>query len=133
MPSTHFNFIDFVSVRQALQALPSYLGLALLSIFVCTTNSQVDPAVGWVQPVLSGLSLPHDPTLLHHDMHAYLAGCGVDGVKVGRSGGLGGKTSHVPGGESKRVCVGVGVVGWGGRLRGGLELMGAADPCTLHP
>ncbi|KAL4442956.1 hypothetical protein ABPG77_008447 [Micractinium sp. CCAP 211/92] len=42
----------------------------------------VDPAVAWVQPVLSGVGLPADPRQLHEDMHAYLAGCGVDGVKV---------------------------------------------------
>ncbi|PSC71477.1 raffinose synthase [Micractinium conductrix] len=42
----------------------------------------VDPAVAWVQPVLSGVALPADPSALHRDMHAYLAGCGVDGVKV---------------------------------------------------
>lgn len=42
----------------------------------------VDPAVAWVQPVLSGVGLPADPRMLHEDMHSYLAGCGVDGVKV---------------------------------------------------
>ncbi len=30
----------------------------------------------------SGVGLPADPRQLHEDMHAYLAGCGVDGVKA---------------------------------------------------
>ncbi|KAL4457682.1 hypothetical protein ABPG75_012547 [Micractinium tetrahymenae] len=42
----------------------------------------VDPTVAWVQPVLSGVGLPADPRQLHEDMHSYLAGCGIDGVKV---------------------------------------------------
>lgn len=41
-----------------------------------------DPAVAWVQPVVSGVGLPADPAVLHQDMHQYLAACGVDGVKV---------------------------------------------------
>ena len=49
----------------------------------------VDPAVAWVQPVLSGVCLPLDPTALHRDMHAYLAACGVDGVKVDVQGTIG--------------------------------------------
>ena len=37
-------------------------------------------------PFSSGVALPADPSALHRDMHAYLAGCGVDGVKAGRQG-----------------------------------------------
>ncbi|KAL4534616.1 hypothetical protein Ndes2526A_g05500 [Nannochloris sp. 'desiccata'] len=50
---------------------------------------EVDPAVAWVQPVVAGVSLPLDPTLLHHEMHEYLASCGVDGVKVDVQGTIG--------------------------------------------
>ena len=50
---------------------------------------EADPAVAWVQPVLGGVCLPLDPTALHRDMHAYLAGCGVDGVKVDVQGTIG--------------------------------------------
>lgn len=50
---------------------------------------EADPAVNWIQPVLCGVSLPMDPTQLHHDMHAYLKGCGVDGVKVDVQGTIG--------------------------------------------
>lgn len=46
----------------------------------------MDPAVAWVQPVLGGVNLPADPSSLHHAMHEYLAGCGVDGVKARRAG-----------------------------------------------
>lgn len=49
----------------------------------------VDPAVSWVQPVLAGVSLPLEPSELHHDMHAYLSSCGVDGVKVDVQGTIG--------------------------------------------
>eukprot|EP00887_Chlorella_sp_A99_P002737 scaffold6.g2737.t1 len=42
----------------------------------------VDPSVGFVQPVLSGVALPADPAPLYSDMHSYLAAAGVDGVKV---------------------------------------------------
>ncbi|KAI3436643.1 hypothetical protein D9Q98_006059 [Chlorella vulgaris] len=48
-----------------------------------------DPSVAWTQPTVSGVGLPSDPTALHEDMHAYLAGCGVDGVKVDVQGTLG--------------------------------------------
>lgn len=41
-----------------------------------------DPSAAWIQPVLCGLSLPLDPSSLHHDMHEYLSFCGIDGVKV---------------------------------------------------
>ena len=48
-----------------------------------------DPAVAWVQPVVAGVNIPLDPTALHDDMHAYLASCGVDGVKVDVQGTIG--------------------------------------------
>jgi len=50
---------------------------------------EIDPAIAWVQPVVAGVSLPLDPTLLHHEMHEYLASCGVDGVKVDVQGTIG--------------------------------------------
>jgi hypothetical protein len=50
---------------------------------------EVDPAVAWVQPVVAGVSLPLDPTLLHQGMHSYLSSCGVDGVKVDVQGTIG--------------------------------------------
>lgn len=50
---------------------------------------EVDPAVAWQQPVLSGVSIPTDPSELHRDMHAYLASAGIDGVKVDVQGTIG--------------------------------------------
>ncbi len=66
---------------------------------------EVDPAISWVQPVVSGVSLPLDPvkSSLHHDMHEYLASCGVDGVKVdvqGTIGLAGGSANGGPGGPA---------------------------------
>lgn len=61
---------------------------------------EVDPSVAWVQPVLAGVSLPLDPTQLHSDMHAYLASCGVDGVKVDVQGTIGLVGSEVEGGTA---------------------------------
>ena len=61
---------------------------------------EVDPAVAWVQPVIAGVSLPLDPTPLHHDMHAYLSSCGIDGVKVDVQGTIGLAGSAANGGPA---------------------------------
>ncbi|KFM27125.1 putative galactinol-sucrose galactosyltransferase 2 [Auxenochlorella protothecoides] len=42
----------------------------------------LNPETAWIPPSVAGVRIPRDPTALHTDMHAYLAGCGVDGVKV---------------------------------------------------
>ncbi|KAL4457908.1 hypothetical protein ABPG75_012773 [Micractinium tetrahymenae] len=43
---------------------------------------EVDPSMQWVHPAVNGVSIAKDPRLLHSDLHAYLAECGMDGVKV---------------------------------------------------
>jgi raffinose synthase len=61
---------------------------------------EADPAIAWIQPVLCGLSLPLNPTLLHSDMHSYLASCGIDGVKVDVQGTIGLAGSGAGGGAA---------------------------------
>eukprot|EP00887_Chlorella_sp_A99_P005545 scaffold1.g5545.t1 len=43
---------------------------------------EIDPSYSWVQATLAGVGLVDSPRELHADMHAYIAGCGVDGIKV---------------------------------------------------
>ncbi|MEW5310275.1 MAG: hypothetical protein WDW38_002088 [Sanguina aurantia] len=43
---------------------------------------EVSPETAWEAPALYGIGVPDDPALLYHNMHTYLASCGIDGVKV---------------------------------------------------
>ena len=49
----------------------------------------VDPCYAWSPQVLSGVGIATDPAALYAAMHGYLAGAGVDGVKVDCQGTLG--------------------------------------------
>ena len=60
----------------------------------------VDPSLAWNQPVLAGISLPLDPRALHNDLHAYLASCGIDGVKTDVQSTIGLAGSAVNGGPA---------------------------------
>lgn len=42
----------------------------------------VNPETAFIPPAAGGIRIPRQPGKLHADMHAYLARCGVAGVKV---------------------------------------------------
>mmetsp|Transcript_5155 Transcript_5155/g.14425 ORF Transcript_5155/g.14425 Transcript_5155/m.14425 type:complete len:586 (-) Transcript_5155:513-2270(-) len=50
---------------------------------------EVEPSMGWGPASLAGVGVAKDPAQLYQEMHSYLAGCGVTGVKVDCQAGVG--------------------------------------------
>ncbi|KIY92808.1 hypothetical protein MNEG_15155, partial [Monoraphidium neglectum] len=51
--------------------------------------AEIEPSLMWSPAVLAGVGIADRPAALYSAMHAYLAGCGVDGVKVDCQAGVG--------------------------------------------
>lgn len=69
------------------------------------TTQALNPETAWIPPSVAGVRIPRDPTALHTDMHAYLAGCGVDGVKVDVQVGRGVLQGPAVGHQQGGVCL----------------------------
>nr|UAD82042.1 raffinose synthase 2 [Trebouxia lynnae] len=61
---------------------------------------ELEPSMTWNPQVVAGIGAVTDPTQLHKDMHGYLAGSGVDGVKVDVQASVGLMGSKLGGGPS---------------------------------
>jgi raffinose synthase len=61
---------------------------------------EIEPSMLWNPSVLGGVGAVLDPSGLFHDMHAYLAGAGVTGVKVDCQAGVGMVGSVLGGGPT---------------------------------
>lgn len=69
-------------------------------VFAKPTESlcEVEPSLLWNPAVLGGVGIVDNPTQLFQDMHSYLAGAGISGVKVDSQAGVGMAGSAVGGG-----------------------------------
>lgn len=50
---------------------------------------EIEPSMNWNPSVIGGIGAVYDPGALFHDMHSYLASCGISGVKVDCQAGVG--------------------------------------------
>jgi len=61
---------------------------------------EVEPSMAWNPAVLAGVGVLSEPAAVYRDMHGYLAGSGVDGVKVDCQAGVGLVGSALGGGPA---------------------------------